>query len=276
MLAARWRSAGSAESAGGPVHVLAAGQALAAGTDSGHTLLTLPAGGRGEPLGGRAAAALAGRLGCWVRIAAVCDGLLAGQAQPGDRAGAIGPNLDDGLLATWPGPFGWLLLAEPVSRTGLEELIQATSFALGIEQKYDNPKAQLRARRLSMRYTELRQSAAAGLWHVHLLAGAATPQAAAQVAGLVCTSADLQGLPYALQPLPGCASAPEVLAAPGTGQRGGPGRTRPGGAVLWLLGPAGRAGPASGAGGTRGAFRAAPRVRRDARILPSPGPRAGG
>ena len=42
------------QSAGGPVQVLAAGQALAAGTDGGHTLLTLPAGGRGEPLDGRA------------------------------------------------------------------------------------------------------------------------------------------------------------------------------------------------------------------------------
>jgi len=132
----------------------------------------------------------------------VCDGLLAGQAQPAGRAGAIGPSLDDGLLATWPGPFGWLVLAEPVSRADLEELIQATSFALGSEQKYDSPKAQLRARRLSMRYTELRQSAAAGLWYVHLLAGAVTPRAAAQVAGLVCTSADLRDLPYALQPLP--------------------------------------------------------------------------
>ena len=60
-----------------------------------------------------------------MRIAAVCDGLLAGQAQPA-RGRPIGPSLDDGLLATWPGPFGWLLLAEPAGRADLEELIQAT------------------------------------------------------------------------------------------------------------------------------------------------------
>jgi len=37
------------------------------------------------------------------------------------------------------------------------------------------------------------------------------PQAAAQIAGLLCASADLDGLPYALAPMPGCAGLGEVL-----------------------------------------------------------------
>src|SRR5690606_1321253 len=38
------------------------------------------------------------------------------------------------------------------------------------------------------------------LWRVHLMAGAATPRDAARVAALVCASADLSRLPYALVP----------------------------------------------------------------------------
>ncbi len=202
------------DSVGGPVQVLAAGQALAAWSEAGHALLTVPAGGYGEAIGGPAAAALAQRLPCWVRIAGTADGLLAGRPPPGDPARAVRPTLDDGLLATWPGPFGWLLFAEPVTGAEVADLIAATTLALGRGQKYDSPKARLTVRRLEHRHIELRQCGAIGWWRVHLLAGAATRPAAAQVAGLVCASADLRELPYGLQPLPGCASAAEILAAP--------------------------------------------------------------
>jgi hypothetical protein len=46
---------------------------------------------------------------------------------------------------------------------------------------------------------------------VRLLAGGPAPQAAGQIAGLLCASADLDGLPYALVPMPGCAGLDEVL-----------------------------------------------------------------
>ncbi len=203
------------DSVGGPVQVLAAGPALAAWSDRGAALLTLPAGGQGTAIGGRAAAGLAERLPCWMRIAGTADGLLAGPAAAGDQAGMVRPTLDDGLLATWPGPFGWLLVAEPVPAAELDELLAAAARALGSGQKYDSPKAQLTVRRLEQRHLELGRSRAAGLWHVRLLAGAATREAAAQVAGLVCASADLADLPYALQPLPGCGGAAEALDAAG-------------------------------------------------------------
>lgn len=207
------------EEAGGPVRVLAAGQALAASPDADQVLMALPAGGRGESVGGQAAAGFWARLGCWVAIGGTADALLPGQ-QPGEAARVLRPSLEDGLLAAWPGAFGWLVLAEPVSHTELEELTQTVSFALGIEQKYDNPKAQLKARRLEGRHAELRQAAATGLWRIRLLAGAATAQAAVQVAGLVCASADLAHLPYALTPLPGCAPLPQLLTQPHPGAAG--------------------------------------------------------
>ena len=43
------------------------------------------------------------------------------------------------------------------------------------------------------------------MWRVRLLAGGADAGAAARVAGLVCASADLSGLPYALAPAGGAA-----------------------------------------------------------------------
>jgi uncharacterized protein len=199
-------------SEGGPVRVLAAGQALAAGQDGGHVMLALPAGGRGEKTGGKAAAWLA-QVPCWVPIAAVADGLLADDSPQHGSAGRsrIRPSLEDGLLATWSGPFAWLVLAQPTGIAQLEELVAAVSSALGMAQRYDSPQAQLRARRLQDRHAELRRSAATGMWRVHVLAGAESPSAAARVAGLVCASADLESLPYALTPLPRFAALEEHL-----------------------------------------------------------------
>ena len=42
--------------------------------------------------------------------------------------------------------------------------------------------------------------------------GLAFRDAAAQIAGLLCASTDLDGLPYALAPAPGCAGIAEAFA----------------------------------------------------------------
>ena len=84
------------------------------------------------------------------------------------------------------------------------------------------------ARRLALRHTELRQGMSAGLWRLHLLAGAADPEAAARVAGLLCACADTSGLPYALAPS-GCRTASPARTArrPDPGTPGQPRPTRP-------------------------------------------------
>ena len=81
----------------------------------------------------------------------------------------------------------------------------------GAAQKFDNPQAQLRARRLQERHAELRQAASAGLWRVHVLAGGMAALDAAEVAGLLCASADLDGLPYGLVPAPECGTLDMIL-----------------------------------------------------------------
>ena len=206
---------------GGPVQVVAAGRPLAVATGTGATAeeaadrsvaLKLPAGGRGEALGPGGLARMLAVLPCWVRVAGVADSLLAtADPQAAGPGQLIGPSLEDGLLAAWPGAFGWLVLAEPAGRAELEELTFGVYAAQGAAQRFDNPRAQLSVRRLQERHAELRHAASAGLWRVRVLAGAAGGAEAAEVAGLLCASADLGGLPYGLVPLPGHGRLDQVL-----------------------------------------------------------------
>jgi uncharacterized protein len=198
------------ERAGGPVRVITAGPGVGAGTDNEQDVLTLPAGARGLPLPGVEATRLLAALPCWAQLAGVCDVLLAEDTPGHSPVGRDGrPSLEDGLLSAWLGPFGWLLLAEPVDEGPLEELTSQVALAQLEAQRADSPRAKLAERRGAARHAELRQAASTGLWRVHLLAGAATPEQAAQVAGLLRASTDLAGLPYGLLPARPGAAPPE-------------------------------------------------------------------
>ena len=68
----------------------------------------------------------------------------------------------------------------------------------------------------------MRKGVSAGLWRVRLLAGSTDAEAASRVAGLVCGSADLTGLPYAVAPAHGATRGlQEVLEDPGPAPVGG-------------------------------------------------------
>ncbi len=213
---------------GGPVRVLAAGQALGGGTDAGQAVLTLPSGARGLSLrDGEAARALAA-LPCWTWIGGVSDVLLADartQQQPDAHDAA--PSLERGLLSVWLDAFAWLLLAEPASPELVTEMAGASAHAQFEAEQNRSPRNRLAARRAGARHDELREAGTSGLWRVHLLAGAAAPDAAAQVARLVASSADLRGLPYGLTPRPVTGSLPDTLtAATGSGNLPAPRQVR--------------------------------------------------
>ena len=212
--------------AGGPVEVLLAGSALRGSTRparlaalaAGEISLALPAGGRGQIVAPGGMAAAMNALPCWTQIGGITDGLLAGGddgLQP-DRA-----SLDEGLLAAWDGPFGWLIVADPLAPAQISDYAAqvAGKQRLAAAMADRDPEKAVQARRLDQRHTELRQGLSSGLWQLHVLAGAAAPETAARVAGLFCASVDLAGLPYTLTP---SISATEPIGELLGAQPGGP------------------------------------------------------
>jgi uncharacterized protein len=211
-------------SADGPVQLLAGGAGLV-GSDSGpDVLLTLPGGARAHPLLPGTLARLMSQLPAWRAVGGISDGLLA-EDEP-STAGQAPASLEECLLAVWPGPFGWLMLAEPLDGAEIaeiaDELARREHLATGNSDRF--PERAVATRRLHLRHAELRKGISAGMWRVRLLAGGADTAASARVAGLVCASADVAGLPYALTPATSAArTLPEVLGDPSPAPLGGDG-----------------------------------------------------
>ncbi len=209
-------------SAGGPVQVLVAGTGLVGSEAGQEVFLTLPGGARAQPLLRGTVARLMAQLPSWRTIGGISDGLLPdNERRTGDRPP---PSMEECLLAVWPGPFGWLLLAEPLSADEIQqiadELARREQLSTGNSDRF--PERAMTARRLSLRHAEMRKGVSAGLWRVRLLAGGTSAEAASRVAGLVCASADLDGLPYAVTPASSAArSLQEVLEEPSPTAAGG-------------------------------------------------------
>ena len=203
--------------AGGPIQILAAGSALAGSNGNGDVVLALPGGARGRALGRGALVPALSALACWRAIGGISDGLLmsAGEPPPGRQEAA--PSLEECLLPAWAGPFGWIVVAEPLPPLDVEwladEAARRERLAMGMADRF--PERDVEARRLRHRHTELRQGLSTGMWRVHLLAGGTDPAAAARVAGLVCASADLRGVPYTLAPArAGAGALRDLLGSP--------------------------------------------------------------
>ncbi|MGH3279907.1 MAG: ATP-binding protein, partial [Trebonia sp.] len=204
--------------AGGAVRVIAGGDALVGGVDdsAGDVMFALPAGARGTALAPGELAELVGGLR-WREIAVISDGLLAADKQ-GERPGRL--SLDDGLLGGWAGAFGWLVVAEPVSRQRLGAMAEEVGVRQHVAQREADrfPERFVAAQRLKERHGELVRGEAGGFWRITVLAGGADEAGAARVAGLLCASTDLSGLPYTLSPAMPAAPQPfygstELLAA---------------------------------------------------------------
>ena len=200
--------------AGGPVLIIAAGDALAGSADpaDGEVLLALPGGARGRALRPAELTGVLGQLGCWREIAGISDGLLTLPGEDGGTGGAAaagasgraGLTLDEGLLGSWTGPFGWLVTAEPVTAAELRALSEEAGLRQRIaEGSADRfPERATQARRLRERQAELQRGRSTGFWRIRIVAGGSDGPSAARIAGLLCASADLSGLPYALSPAP--------------------------------------------------------------------------
>ncbi len=209
-------------SAGGPVQFLTAGAGLVGSGPDQEIFLTLPGGAKARPLHRGTLARLMTQLPCWRTIGGISDGLLPDdERRAGDRPP---PSMEECLLAVWPGPFGWLLFAEPLGPGEIlqiaDEVARREQLSTGNSDRF--PDRAMAARRLHLRHAEMRKGVSTGLWRVRLLAGGSDADAASRVAGLVCASADLAELPYALAP---ANSAPrsvrELLEDPSPASAGG-------------------------------------------------------
>jgi uncharacterized protein len=200
--------------AGGPVQFLAAGAGLVGGGKD-DVFLTVPAGARAQPLPPGTVAALMSELPGWRAIGGISDGLLP-EAEHRNRE-CRAPSLEECLLATWPGPFGWLLLAEPLPEAQIQalagEIARLEQRSAGNTDRF--PDRVMATRRLQLRHAEVLKARSTGLWRLRLLAGGSDQDAATRVAALLCASADLSGLPYAIAPAERAAgSLGELLAEP--------------------------------------------------------------
>ncbi|MFE7837946.1 ATP-binding protein [Streptomyces sp. NPDC057474] len=201
-----------------PIDVLVGGSTLLGGradADGGTTLLRLPAGARGlaQPTG--TAASLFADFPHWSVVAGVTDGLLVDAEPNATGAGAARqrPSLEDCLLAVWQEPFAWMVFAEPVPATELDDLTGdiADEQRRAMSKADGSPEYAIAAARLERRHKDLAKAAATGLWRIRLLAGGRTSEDATRVAALVCASADLEGLPYALRPTGRVGDLPTAL-----------------------------------------------------------------
>jgi DNA helicase HerA-like ATPase len=185
---------------GGPVQFLAAGAGLVGGGQDDDVFLTVPAGARARPLPAGTMAALMSELPGWRAVGGISDGLKPeAERRDGERQA---PSLEEGLLATWPGPFGWLLLAEPLPAAQIQalasEIAHLEQRSAGNTDRF--PDRVMATRRLQLRHAEVLKARSTGLWRVRLLAGGSDLNAASRVAALLCASADLSGQPYAIAP----------------------------------------------------------------------------
>ena len=145
----------------GPVQLLAAGPGLVGSDEGREVFLALPGGARASPLGRGSLPRLMARLPAWRAIGGISDGLLPGDERRPD--GRPAPSLEECLLAAWPGPFGWLLIAEPLSAAEIgklaEELAQREQYATGDSDRF--PERATVARRLNLRHAEMRKGTSA-------------------------------------------------------------------------------------------------------------------
>ncbi|WP_433213865.1 ATP-binding protein [Dactylosporangium sp. CS-047395] len=181
------------------VHVFTAGGIIGAAGSDGRRPLSLPPGATGLAREGGALLRMLAAMPHWTRVSGIADGLLVedGMYRPDD----LRPTLDECLLRVWHAEFAWLLLAEPVPMAEIDAAARSVAAdERDARTRAGSPEHAVRAERLALRHRELRQGESGGMWRVHLLAGAATPAGAAAVAGLLCASADLSRLPYALIP----------------------------------------------------------------------------
>jgi len=143
--------------------------------------------------------ALVDTLPCWIRVAGGYDVLWKldeGRAL-GERARS---SLED-YVAHLPGPFAWLVLAEPVAVEDLQGERSAIALEMPHWRKRENSEEyRTIIERSEARYRELTKALVGGLWRVHILVGASDAPGAHGAAALLAGCSDVQDAGYVTIP----------------------------------------------------------------------------
>jgi uncharacterized protein len=126
--------------------------------------------------------------------------------------GPVLPTLFESALQTLMGrPFGWLIVADPTDLLDAEAADLRDQ--LTVLRRYEHEDARFEADRAERRLAELDAYREAGLWHVRVLAGAATEEDLRLIAPVLVGAADLSAHPYRLRCPDGAQEFADVLAA---------------------------------------------------------------
>lgn len=161
---------------------------------------TYPPGSRADQLpAGWLPGVLAG-LPAWLRCTGRPDVLAAAPA--GDSPRPVGGCLDDLVTHLGPGPFAWLVFAEPIGRPTVRGELSELHHRIGVlgDRQANSARDRIEWERAQDRYRELSGALATGLWNVHVLAGGTDPTSVARTAALLCAASDLVPLPYTVHP----------------------------------------------------------------------------
>lgn len=128
----------------------------------------------------------------WVRCPGQPDPLWTGE--PDLRRGGF-----DDCIAHLTGPFVWLVVAEPTPVAAVDhELAALAARVPRLRQRENSELDRVALERAQGRYRELSRARSTGLWDVHVLVGAGDAAAVRGAAAVLCSSGDLDDLPYVL------------------------------------------------------------------------------
>jgi uncharacterized protein len=120
------------------------------------------------------------------------------QGRRGDDPGDRQPTLfESALMTLMARPFGWLVVAEPSDLIDTE--IAELRTQLNVIRRYDEERSRFDVGRAERRLAELDAFREAGLWHVRVLAGAASEAELGLIAPMLVGSVDLSAHPYRLR-----------------------------------------------------------------------------
>ena len=136
----------------------------------------------------------------WLRCPGHNDPLWTAHTPHSGNKGPQRGGFDD-YVAHLAEPFAWLVVAEPLPPTAVDDQLKALAIQIpSLRQRENSESHRVKLERTQGRYRERSRARTSGMWNLHVLVGATTTATARRAAALLCSSSDLAELPYMLLP----------------------------------------------------------------------------